>query len=309
LLVSSLAGKAELELAVLVGNAKVLLNLSAVSRSIESSEPETTGILLLPEPASNGVVELLQTGSRGSGLLVVRTLGRPASLANPDSSLRVDSLDVLLDLPVRVLEGLGTNSILDGNALPVGETVGDSNIGGLGDNVVSAVDPGGPGIGVADLDVLVVLVDHASDVVDLLGKLLGGDVLAVEIFGTDADGGDPAGAVLLDGVEESLLVATEVGIVGGPNTNKDLHAGGLGGGDSLDEGVAVIGRVKTNSVETLVPALDGLEILLPVGLPLAGTISPVGANAETLVCAPRASPDIMRATARVLRVLKNFIVN
>lgn len=47
--------------------------------------------------------------------------------------------------------------------------------------------------------------------------------------------------------------------------------------------IAVIGRVKTNSVETLVPALDGLEILLPVGLPLAGTISPVGANAETLV--------------------------
>jgi hypothetical protein len=47
--------------------------------------------------------------------------------------------------------------------------------------------------------------------------------------------------------------------------------------------VAIIGRVQTNSVETLVPALDGLEILLPVGLPLAGAVSPVGANAETLV--------------------------
>ena len=232
---SSLASKAELELAVLVGNTEVLLNLSAVGRSIESSEPETTGILLLPEPASDGVVELLQTGSRGSSLLVVRSLGRPASLANPDSSLGVDGLDVLLDLPVRVLESLGTDSILDGNALPVGKTVGDSNIGGLGDDVVTAVDPSSPGIGVANLEVLVVLVNHAADVVDLLCELLGGDVLTVEIFGTDADGGDPAGAVLLDGGEESLLVTTEVGIVGGPNTNKDLHAGGLGGGDSLDE--------------------------------------------------------------------------
>jgi hypothetical protein len=41
--------------------------------------------------------------------------------------------------------------------------------------------------------------------------------------------------VLLDGLEESSLVAAEVSIIGGPNADQDLHASGLGSGDGLDK--------------------------------------------------------------------------
>lgn len=230
-----LAGKGELELAVLVRNTEVLLNLRSSQRRIESGKPETTSILLLPEPASNIVVVALQTSGGSSGLLVVRSLGRPSGLSNPNSSLGVDSLDVLLHIPVRVLERLLLQSLLDGNALPVGEAVGDGNVARLGDHVVAAVDPRGPCVGVSDLEVLVELAHHAAHVVDLLGQLIGRDVLAVQVLGTDGDGGDPVGAVLLDHLEKSGLVTAEVSIVGGPDANKDLHAGLLGGGDSLDQ--------------------------------------------------------------------------
>lgn len=47
--------------------------------------------------------------------------------------------------------------------------------------------------------------------------------------------------------------------------------------------VAVIGGVEAHSVETLVPALDSLEILLPIRSVLASAISPVGTHTETLV--------------------------
>jgi hypothetical protein len=225
-----LASQAELELAVLVGNTEVLLNLRGSQRRIESSEPETTSILLLPEPASNIIVVALQASGSSSGLLVVRSLSRPSRLSNPDSSLAVDSLDVLLNIPVRVLEGLEAQRILDGNALPVGEAVGDGNVARLGDHVVAAVDPGSPCVGVADLEVLVELAHHTAHVVDLLGQLVRGDVLAVQVLGTDGNSGDPVGAVLLDDFEKSGLVAAEVSIVGGPDANKDLHASLLGGG-------------------------------------------------------------------------------
>lgn len=230
-----LASQAELELAVLVRNTEVLLNFRGSQRRIESSEPETTSILLLPQPASDVVVVALQASGSSSGLLVVRSLSRPSSLSNPDGSLAVNSLDVLLNIPVRVLESLEAQSILDGNTLPVGKAVGDGNVARLGDHVVAAVDPRSPGVGVADLEVLVELAHHAAHVVDLLGQLVGGNVLAVQVLGTDGDSGDPVGAVLLDDLEKSGLVTAEVSIVGGPDADKDLHASLLGGGDSLDQ--------------------------------------------------------------------------
>jgi hypothetical protein len=41
--------------------------------------------------------------------------------------------------------------------------------------------------------------------------------------------------VLLDGLEESGLVAAEVGVIGGPDADQDLHASSLGSGNSLDQ--------------------------------------------------------------------------
>jgi hypothetical protein len=63
----------------------------------------------------------------------------------------MDLVDAALDIPVRVLEGLEAEGVLDVDSLPVGEAVGDGNVAGLGDNVIGAVDPSSPGISVANL--------------------------------------------------------------------------------------------------------------------------------------------------------------
>lgn len=60
---------------------------------------------------------------------------------------------MLLDGPEGVLERLFGDGVLALDALPVGESVGDGDVAGLGDDVVGAVDPSSPRIGVADLSV------------------------------------------------------------------------------------------------------------------------------------------------------------
>lgn len=147
----TLASQDKLQLAVRVSNTKVLLNLGAGRGRIESREPEGAGAGLFPEPATNVVVVALQSGGRRGGTLVVGALGGPASLTHPDLDLGMDLVDAALDIPVRVLEGLEAEGVLDVDSLPVGEAVGDGNVAGLGDNVIGAVDPSSPGISVANL--------------------------------------------------------------------------------------------------------------------------------------------------------------
>lgn len=129
----------------------MLLNLGARLGRIESREPEGTGAGLLPEPTANVVVVGLQGGGGGSGTLVVGASSRPASLTHPDLDLGVDLVDAALDVPVRVLECLEAEGVLDVDSLPVGEAVGDNDVGGFGDNVIGAVNPSSPGISVANL--------------------------------------------------------------------------------------------------------------------------------------------------------------
>lgn len=47
--------------------------------------------------------------------------------------------------------------------------------------------------------------------------------------------------------------------------------------------VAITAGIETDSVEALVPTLDSLKVLLPVGRVLAGSISSVGSKTESLV--------------------------
>lgn len=129
----------------------MLLNLGTGRGRVESREPEGAGAGLLPEPATDVVVVALQSGSRRGCTLVVGALGRPASLTHPDLNLGVDLVDAALDVPVRVLEGLEAESVLDVDSLPVGEAVGDYQVRGFGDNVIGAINPSSPGISVANL--------------------------------------------------------------------------------------------------------------------------------------------------------------
>lgn len=82
-------------------------------------------------------------------------------------------------------------------------------------------------------EVLVELSHHATDVVDLLSELLGGNILAVEILRADTDGSNPVSSVSLDGTQKSSLLSSKVGIVSGPDADKDLDASSLGSGNSL----------------------------------------------------------------------------
>lgn len=59
--------------------------------------------------------------------------------------------------------------------------------------------------------------------------------------------------------------------------------------DILELTVAVAGSVKAHRVESLAPALDGLEVRLPIRLSLAGSVGLVGSHAEALVSASHGS--------------------
>lgn len=104
-------------------------------------------------------------------------------------------------------------------------------------------------------EVLVELSDHTTDIVDLLGQLLRGNVLSVKILRANADSGDPVGAVSLDGTKKSSLLSSKVGIVSSPDADKDLDASSLGSGNSLakscDANLSVTKKkagIKSNSL-------------------------------------------------------------
>lgn len=59
--------------------------------------------------------------------------------------------------------------------------------------------------------------------------------------------------------------------------------------DILELTVAVAGGVEADGVESLAPALDGLEVRLPIRLSLAGSVGLVGSHAEALVSAGHGS--------------------
>ena len=107
------------------------------------------------------------TGHRGTH---ISSADGPSALGDPDPDAGLDAVDhaahVLDALPEDVV-GVG-----DGGVLVVRVAVSADPVAGCDDLVVGGVDPGGPGVDVADLDAAGAnggLGDHASDVVDLAG--------------------------------------------------------------------------------------------------------------------------------------------
>ena len=127
--------------------------------------------------------------------------------------------------------------------------------------------------------------DHAPHIINAVGKSVGVAVLPVKVLASDRNRKNPIFAMSGDGVEQCLLLSLEVGRVLGPDTNEDLDAGVLGGGNSVGKGVAVGAGVKTDRGDVLWEALQLVEGGGPLSSSLAGAISVVGTDVEALpVC-------------------------
>lgn len=119
----------------------------------------------------------------------------------------------------------------------------------------------------------------------LLSEGVGVSILSVEILTADADGDQPRGAVLLESGQKRRLLSAVMGIVLGPDTSQDLHAGVESRGNGLRQGVAVAGGVDSDGIKAVVAweALDHVHVLLPISLDFARAIGSLSTNVEALV--------------------------
>ena len=138
--------------------------------------------------------------------------------------------------------------------LKVGVSVHPEEIAGTGDGVIAAVDPGGPGVDVADWGADFGGGEGPADLADVVHDVGGrgadagvvgdaGGRDAVEVLAADGDAGDEGGegrAVLGDGGIERGDFGTDGRLAGGgPEAEEERRLGGDGGGDG---GGGAVGR-------------------------------------------------------------------
>jgi len=155
-----------------------------------------------------------------------------------------------------------------------------NEVGSLDDNLVGSINPRSPGINVTDLGLHTDRADHASHVVNAVGKSVGVAVLPVQVLAADRDGNDPVLAVGRDSVEQSLLLGFKVVDIFSPDTDEDLCARVEGGRHGVGEGVAIRTGVEAYGCDVLRETLQFVECSSPLGSGLAGTISIVGTDIE-----------------------------
>lgn len=226
----------------------------------------------------------------------------PAGLGDPDPFAGRDTVNGIAGGLDRVPEDVG--SVADGSVLEVGVARRDDvswrifavlfqdnspvhadEVTSLDDDVVRAINPRSPGVDVTDLGLHTDRAHHTSHIVDAVGKGVGVAVLPVQVLAADGDGNDPVLAVSRDGIEQGLLLGVEVVGIFSPDTDEDLGAGVEGGGDGIGEGVAIRSRVEANGCHVLGESLQFVECGGPLGGGLAGAISIVGTDVDTLpVC-------------------------
>jgi hypothetical protein len=227
-----------------------------------------------------GVLDGGDTGTK------VGTRYRPAGLSDPNPLARGDTIHrgfcVLNRLPEyvgsviyrRSLEIRVAREDVSQKCHPIilvqeNSPVHANEVRSLDDNLVGTIDPSSPGINVSDLSLHTDRADHASHVVDAVGKRLGVAVLPVQVLTANRDGKNPIFAMSGDGVEQSLLLSFEVVDVFGPDTDEDLGAGVEGGGDGVGEGVAIGAGVEAYGCDVLGETLQ----LVECGGPLGGSLA------------------------------------
>lgn len=114
--------------------------------------------------------------------------------------------------------------------------------------------------------------DHSLDVVDLLGKIVTGDLLAVKRLGSNIDSSKPLRAVVPDGGLKGILLGSELVGIDSPNTSPDLGTDILRSRDGVLEGVAIAGGEELEGPELRAPGHNRREIGLPVSGSFAAAV-------------------------------------
>lgn len=147
-------------------------------------------------------------------------------------------------------------------------------IDSLSDLCAVGVNPHGPGIRTSNRNASGAQrnLDHSLDVVDLLGKIVTGDLLAVKRLGANIDPGKPLRAMSPDSGLKGILLGSELVGINSPNTSPDLGTDVLRGRDSVLEGVAIAGGEELEGSVLRAPGHNRGEIGLPVGGSFAAAV-------------------------------------
>lgn len=128
----------------------------------------------------------------------------------------------------------------DALVLVVRVAVGADEIAGFDDDGVFGLDPGGPGVDVADLDGFGAHgPEHAADVVDLPGQGVTVCVATIEILTADGDADDPLVPVFMNGCQQGLFLCVEVSSVFGPDPYEESRPGFDSSGHGVGKSVAI----------------------------------------------------------------------
>ena len=177
----------------------------------------------------------------------------------------------------RVPEGGG--SIANSGVLEVRIAVHAQEVTSSDHFSVRRIHPSSPGIHMANF-LVVPLVDHSSDVVDLVRQRGRSGIASVEILATNGHSKDPVAAVCLDCCLQCILLCLVVGGIFGPDSNQDLGPSRDGSGYSVSESVAIAGSVQADGVEVLRQGLQLLERGGPLCSSFAGAVWVVCGNVE-----------------------------
>lgn len=213
---------------------------------------------------------------RNRGAKVAAVSG-PAGLADPEGKVgsALDGLNGLECLHDVVKEGV--RGVGHGLTLPVGKGVGHHEVGSLDGGSGAAVNKNVPGIDSADRDrgprvaVLVLdILEEGLDVIDLVSKFLGSQVLAVKSLRTNSETADVAHRKSGKVSGESSLLSSKVGIVVGPDAKESLEAGLNEGRTHVGKSVAVRNSIDLDSGGEIGHFLKVLEVVVGA---LAGSVT------------------------------------